>query len=67
MLVYNTHDSNRNPFGFDDIKNESIDKIKCSRPRATKRAASSSKSLKNKLSKENIEFLKSLGFKVKVK
>lgn len=63
MLLYNSSKSNQNPFGFDDINGSSCHKINI-QSRAIKRTTSS-KSLKNKLTRENIAFLKSLGLKVR--
>lgn len=69
MFIYTSQMNNQNPFGFDDDKSIKRADSSSIRSRATKRAASSKSSTKKKkrLSKKNIEFLKSLGFEVKVR
>lgn len=64
MILYNTYRKPNN-FGFDDINHQS-NNINSIHSRNIKRATPCSKKhLKNKLSAENIAFLKSLGLKVK--
>lgn len=64
MIIYNINSKSSN-FGFDDINHQAHNIIDI-RTRNIKRATSCSKKhLKNKLSKQNIAFLKSLGLKIK--
>lgn len=62
MFIYNVHNNNQNPFGFDTINSSSCHKRNI-QSRAVKRTTSS-KSSRKKLTSENIAFLKSLGLKV---
>lgn len=62
MFIYNAQ-TNNNPFGFVD-KNCKLNESASNHSREVKQATSSNKSI-GRLSKENIGFLRSLGFEVK--
>lgn len=63
MFIYNAQ-TNKNPFGF-AYKSCKLGESASNRSRAVKQASTANESI-GRLSKENIEFLRSLGFEVEV-
>lgn len=64
MLIYNTQTS-VNPFGFQNKKANQPNSFGIQSSAVGRATPKSGKCLKKRLTKKNIRFLKSLGFKVK--